>query len=808
MKVSQRWLQEFVDLDPAEWGPARVSDVLTGLGLEVEDVEDMSATLSGFVVGKVLTKEKHPKADKLSVCTVDVGDGTPRTIVCGASNVEAGQTVAVALVGAVVPTAQFTIVARPLRGVTSEGMICSKAELGLGEDHDGIWVLDVDAPVGTPLARALGIDDVVYDVAITPNRADCLSHVGIARDLAAYLSTKYEVPITKYQVPITKYQVPITKYQLAIRVEDADLCPHYIGHVVTGVKPIDSPQWLKDRLTSIGLRPRNIIVDVTNYVNMEMGQPLHAFDAAKLSGDTIVVRRATTQEKTFVTLDGKERTLTTDMLMICDAANPAAIAGVMGGHNSEVDDSTTTVVIESAYFDPSSIRRTAKVHGLSTDASYRFERGVNPAGVRSAADRAVQLLCDLAGGSAGQRIEVGTPPPVRNAIRAVYERICRLLGIAIDDHTITLMLESVGCDVTPVSNAPSTYNVVPPQWRADITIEADLAEEVMRLYGIDNIPSSTMANVSLDAARLPATLRAGGEHGTSLRNQLRTMLVARGYYDCVTNVLTSPERATVKLKNALGLDFSAMRLSIIPSLLKVASYNLRHGQQTVRLMEIGSQFNLDPSTELGVGQEEVLTLLVAGQTDPHWSNKPRALDLYDLVGELHILAPNIESVPIPNGPASFTNNVVELWLGGIKIGVAGEVQPKLAAQFDIERGVAAAVIHLRAVPLQKAAYRAVGQYPSVRRDLALIVDEGVTAGRIIDVARTASPLILKDVGVFDVYRDSSLGVGRKSIGIGLTFRSDERTLVEADVDSAVDSILKAATRDLGAHVRGTTMETT
>lgn len=800
MKISQEWLQDFVSLDRAVWTPTEVANVLTSLGLEVEGVEDTSATFRGFVVGRVLTREKHPKADKLSVCTVDVGDGTPRTIVCGAPNVDAGQTVPVALVGAKVPTADFTIEARPLRGVTSEGMICSQSELGLGDDHDGIWVLDVDAAPGTPLAAALGIEDVVYDVAITPNRADCLSHVGIARELAA----KGAPPTPALTSPAAAVAVPTADAStVAVSVLDPDLCPHYIAQVVTNVRPVESPAWLQRRLKALGLRPRNVIVDVTNYINMELGQPLHAFDAAKISGNAIVVRRARPDEQQFVTLDGKSRSLTPDMLMICDAYRPSAIAGVMGGQSSEVDDTTTSVVIESAYFDPTSVRRTAKVHGLSTDASYRFERGVDPHGVRRAADRAVQLLVALAGGVAGPRVEVGGTPPERDPIPYSAERIRTLLGVDVADTTIASMLTSVGCHV-------ANGAAVPPQWRADITCEADLAEEVMRLVGLDNIPSSTTAHVALEASRLPGHLRSGGEHGPRLRNAVRTMLVARGYYDCVTNVLTSPDEAgdmSIRLKNALGREFSALRTSVIPSLLRVASHNLRHGQQTVRLMEIGSRFRIDASTEFGIRQEEVLTLVITGQTDPHWSDKPRALDLYDLVGELHVLEPRIASVPTqPEGYEEqlFTANVVELRYDDIRIGIAGEVRPDLCRAFDIERGVVAAVIDLRRVPMVRRTYRRVGQFPSMRRDLALIVGEDVPAGRVIDVVRTASPLILRDVGVFDVYRDAKMGSGVKSIGIGMIFRSDERTLVDAEVDAAVELIIKAATETLGASVRGAT----
>ena len=810
MKVSQLWLNDHVTMDPEIWTPTKVSQVLTDLGLEVEHITDMSAALRGFVVGRVFKKEPHPKADKLSVCTVDVGDGRPRTIVCGAPNVEAGQLVAVALVGAVVPSANFMIESRALRGITSEGMICSQSELGLGDEHDGIWVLTTSAAVGTPLATALGIDDVVYDVAITPNRADCLSHSGIARELRAYMYVHNNGELAlDLSSALQKSVIPgASQGPLHVSVQDPHLCPHYIGHVVTNVRAVESPQWLKDRLTSIGLRPRNVIVDVTNYINMEMGQPLHAFDASKLADNTIVVRRARADEKTCVTLDGKERALTTDMLMICDASHPIAIAGVMGGQNSEVDEHTSTVVIESAFFAPSSIRRTAKTHGLSTDASYRFERGVDPGAVRNAANRAVQMLCDLAGGSAGQRIEVGAPPADRKPISVSYDRICALVGISVPGATITKMLKGVGCAVEEAEAGLQLYNVVPPSWRADITIEADLAEEVMRLYGIDNIPSSTMVSTSLDAARLPDHLRAGGALGLRLRNHVRNMLVARGYYDCVTHVLTSPEEigATVLLKNALGRDFSAMRASGIPALLRVASRNLRHGQQTIRLMEIGSQFSHNISTELGIQQQEALTLLVTGLNDPHWSGKPRSLDLYDLLGELTVIAPNIEAVTVKIDDGFFTQNVVELRIGGVTIGQAGEVQPEIAAQCDIDGVVVAAVVYLRAIPAAQPMYTPVGQFPSVRRDLALIVKEEVTAGRIIEVIRMASPVLLREVGVFDVYRDTNIGAGMKSVGIGMTFRSEERTLVDIEVDSAVESIITAASQTLGARVRGSVVD--
>ncbi len=807
MKISQQWLRELVPYNTETLNPEKLSALLTSLGLEVESVEDRAAALRGFVVGRVLEKEKHPKADKLSVCTVDVGDGAPRTIVCGAPNVEAGQTVPVALVGAKVPAADFVIAERALRGIVSQGMICSKAELGLGDEADGIWVMDTAAKVGTPLAAALGLEDVVFDVAITPNRADCLSHIGIAREvIAAKVSA-----VTSLHDPPVAADAFMNAPGLAVpvEIENAALCTHYIAQVVTGVTAKESPQWLKDRLTAVGLRPRNVIVDVTNFVNMELGQPLHAFDADKLRNGNIVVRTPRSTETQFTTLDGKQRALAPHMLMICDGQGPIAVAGVMGGENTEVDESTTSVVIESAFFNPQSVRRTAKVLGISSDASYRFERGVDPGGIRRAADRALYLLMELAGGKAGPRTEVGTPPDRREPIPFSGRRICSLLGVQLSDDQIVSMLESVGCVLATDAavTLPYTHAAVPPSWRADISIEADLAEEVMRLYGIDNIPANGRAVLAMNADRLPDGLRAGGKHGTKLRETIRTMLVARGYYDCVTHVLTKPDEpgvAGVRLKNALGVDFSAMRGSVIPSLLEVASRNLRYGQQTVRLMEIGSRFELDATAEFGIRQREGLTLVITGQTDPHWGDKPRSLDIYDLVGELHVLYPRLESIPLGTSDAMFTENRVELRIGGVVVGTAGEVRPEVTALYDIERPVAAAVINVRAVPVQRRTYAKVGQYPAVRRDLALIVGDDVPAGRVIDVVRTASPLILRDVGVFDVYRGENVGKGQKSIGIGMIFRSDERTLVDAEVDDAIAKIITATKDVLSASIRGAT----
>jgi phenylalanyl-tRNA synthetase beta chain len=803
MKISHRWLQEFVALPASEWTPQRVQKVLTDLGLEVEDIVDMSSVLQGFVVGCVLEKQPHPKADKLSVCMVDVGLSEPKTIVCGASNVAAGQTVPVALVGAVVPSAGFAIEERPLRGVISQGMICSQAELGLGEDHDGIWVLNVDAPVGTPLAKALGIDDAIYDVAITPNRADCLSHLGIARDLAAFTQGS----LCRADVSGVPPHIE-TAPEVKIDIRDANLCRRFMVRRIDGVRIIESPQWLKDRLTALGLRPRNVIVDVTNYVMHECGQPLHAYDARTITDSTFVVQTAAQAGvNEYTTLDGKLRQLDGSMLLICDSRGPVGIAGVMGGEHSEITDDTTTVLLESAWFAPSSIRRTAKVLGLSTDASYRFERGVDINAVEWALDRATQLILELSGGEALNRIDTYPAPLVPASFDVRFDRVRSIVGIEVSDDYITQVCRAVGCTVHSVGTASCA--VTAPSWRMDMTAEIDIAEEVMRLYGIDNVPSAERAHISIGASQLPAALRSGGIHGHVQRERVRTILTTRGYIDCVTNVLGSPEdhhgheESTVMLRNALGREFSAMRSSLVPSLLRVASRNLRHGAAGVRLSEIGSVFARDAASEFGLRQQEILTMVVAGELPAHWSGRGRSLDVYDIIGDVLALGSGITTSAITEPVAMFTTNVVSVSCDGVHIGYAGQVDPAVAKACGLEGQAVAAVINLRSIPFAKRRYSAVSAFPSVERDLAFVVASDLNAGALVDLALVCAGPHIRSAEVFDVYRDKALGQSRKSLAMRMTFDSMDRTLVDADVDAAIETIKTEAGKRFGAVLRGT-----
>lgn len=803
MKISHRWLQEFVALPAAEWNPERVATVLTDLGLEVEDVVDMSKVLRGFVVGHVLDKQPHPKADKLSVCTVDIGQEAPKTIVCGAKNVAAGQRVPVAAVGAVVPSAGFAIEERPLRGVTSQGMICSQAELGLGEDHDGIWVLAADAPVGAPLAVALGIDDVIYDVAITPNRADCLSHLGIARDLAAFMRSA----VCRPTVDDSADALPATS-TVRVEISDAALCRRFMVRSINNVTIGESPIWLKDRLTAVGLRPRNVVVDVTNYVMLECGQPLHAYDANQVAGKLFRIQTAEQAGVTqFTTLDGRLRELAPAALLICDAEQPIGIAGIMGGENSEITNATTSVLLESAWFTPSSVRRTAKVLGLSTDASYRFERGVDIAGVEWALDRATQLLCELTGGVAVDRVDAYPAPLTPASFVVRFDRMRSIVGVDVTDEWIVEVCRAIGCQLHAVD--ATSVTVTAPTWRMDITGEIDIAEEVMRLYGIDNVPSAERAHISIDASKLPGQLRAGGPHGHAQRMRVRTILATRGYADCVSNVLGSPEdhydaaSTTVALKNALGREFSSMRSSLVPSLLRIASRNMRHGASVVRLMEIGSVFAHENASEFGLRQHELLTMVASGSIPAQWTGKGRALDLYDIVGDVMALSAGITTRTVTTAVPFFTNNVLECLCDGVVVGHVGQIDPRVATACGVESEVAAAVLNLRLFPVVQRRYSPVSAFPTVERDLAFVVPEDLRSGDLVAMALVEGAPFIRDAEVFDVYRDAALGSARKSLAIRMTFGAMERTLVDADVDSAIAAVTAAATSKFGAALRGT-----
>jgi phenylalanyl-tRNA synthetase beta chain len=546
-------------------------------------------------------------------------------------------------------------------------------------------------------------------------------------------------------------------------------------------------------------------VDVTNYVMHECGQPLHAYDARTITDATFVVQTAQQAGvNQYSTLDGKLRQLEPSMLLICDAHGPVGIAGVMGGQHSEITDETTSVLLESAWFAPSSIRRTAKVLGLSTDASYRFERGVDIDGVEWALDRATQLILELSGGEALNRFDAYPAPLVPASFRVRFERIRAVVGIDVSDDYIVDVCSAVGCAVEDVGNGSCL--VTAPSWRMDIAAEIDIAEEVMRLYGIDSVPSAERAYIAIGASALPVSLRSGGPHGHAQRVRVRTMLTSRGYTDCVTNVLGSPEDQHgadgVTLTNALGREFSVMRTSLVPSLLRVASRNLRHGANGVRLMEIGSVFCRDANGEFGVRQQELLTLIVAGEQASHWSEKGRALDLYDLIADVMSLSGDITMRPSSEEVPLFTVNTLICECAGRVIGHIGQVDPALASGFDLQAPVVAAVIDLRAIAQVARRYVPVSAFPVVERDLALVVAEELMSGELTAAALRVGGPSIRTAEVFDVYRDKHLGPTRKSLAMRMTFGAADRTLVDADVDAAIAAITAEVRARFGAVLRG------
>ncbi len=814
MLISQHWLKELVDF---MCSPEELERILTMLGLEVEKIERPGEKLKGFVVGEVLTKEKHPNADKLSVCTVAVGAGVVNTIVCGAPNVAAGQKVPVALGGAVVPNGGFTIEKRKLRGVESNGMICSKSELGLSDESDGIWELPSDAPMGQSLAEYLGVDDVLYEISITPNRADCLSHLGIAREIAAY----FNVPLRKPVAGVKEDASLKVQDQIAVRIEDADGCHRFAGRVVRGVKIGESPKWLKDRITACGLRSINNVVDVTNYVMLECGKPIHGFDLDKIAGKTLIIKKAQDGEK-FTTLDGRERTLDASMVMVADAEKNSALGGVMGGLHSEITDATVNVLIESAYFKPSSIRRTAKKLGITSDAAYRFERGVDMETVVFAADRAAELIQKVTGGQivSGVVDVYPTQHPVKQAT-VRYARANTLIGKEIPASEQRSLLERLGFVVVTHDDVSATYRI--PSYRIDVEMETDCIEEIARLHGYDNIAPALVSRVNLSGEQTPKRYTP-----LPFVEELSAFFRANGFVDIVTQNMIDPKSAAmftqtpVRIANPLGEELSCMRPSLLPSMLRTLERNHRYGQKNLRLAEFGAVFHTVPPTEAtfigGVLEERHFIAALTGslQASKAWDAPERSVDFYDAKGLLESVVAvcrleNAVIQPVSNLAAYplFSANTVELVLGGKSIGCAGEIAPAALKAFDIGMSVVACVVNVSALSdatTKARKYAAVSPFPTVARDLAFVLDASVDAGSVESFITKHGGQHLRRVRVFDVFAgkpaQQALGEGKKSVAFALEFNSHEKTLEDAEVESAVSAIVKNVEASLGAALRG------
>ncbi len=790
MRFNEAWLREWVN--PTA-GTDELVHQLTMAGLEVDSVEAAAPPFTGVVVGEVRSVRAHPEADKLTLCEVYDGHATC-DVVCGAANVHEGMKAPFARVGAELP-GDLIIKKTELRGQTSEGMLCGASELGLEDLEDGLLALPADAPVGRSLRQYLELDDSVIEVDLTPNRADCLSLRGVAREVAAL----NRVTVTGPEL----HEVdPVHDEQLKVHLDDPDACPRYLGRVLKGVNlQAQSPLWLVERLRRAGLRPIDPVVDVTNYVLLELGQPLHAFDLAKLNGG-IRVRRAKEGES-LTLLDGQSIEPGPDALVIADEQQPLALAGVMGGEASAVSAGTRDIFLECAFFAPTAIAGRARAHGLHTDSSHRFERGVDPDLQDTALERATALILEICGGEAGPVTEAVDENrlPAEHEIELRAPRVNQLLGVEVEPTRIEDMLARLGMEVTTHEDGRG-WTVLAPSWRFDLEREEDLIEEVARLYGYDRLPS-----------RLPASAVAAPMHpeGRISQRRLADELVDRGYREVITysfvdpsvQALVDPDSTTLKLANPLSTEQTDMRTSVWPGLLTTARYNLNRQVSRLRLFEMGQRF-VPRDQELA--QESVLSGLVLGSAEPaHWDRPARTVDFYDLKGDVEALLSATRgeiAFRAASHPALHPGQSAEVLRDGRRCGWLGRLHPGLARKLELPTHLYLFELELDAiVPAKVPSFEELSDQPAVRRDLAFIVAENVPAADLVAGARQSCDATLREIRIFDVYQGEKIEKGCKSLALGLTFQDRSSTLGEAEINERVDAIVSQLKQEFNAVLR-------
>ncbi|TBL46967.1 phenylalanine--tRNA ligase subunit beta [Hafnia alvei] len=794
MKFSELWLREWVN--PAISSEA-LSEQITMAGLEVDGVEAVAGEFNGVFVGEVVECGQHPNADKLRVTKVNVGGERLLDIVCGAPNCRKGLKVAVATIGAVLP-GDFKIKAAKLRGEPSEGMLCSFSELGISEDHDGIIELPVDAPIGTDIREYLKLNDNAIEISVTPNRADCLGIIGVARDVAVLNKLTLNVPAMDAVPAAIHDTFPIT-------VEATDACPRYLGRVVKGINvKAATPLWMREKLRRCGIRSIDPVVDVTNYVLLELGQPMHAFDLNRLEGG-IVVRMAKEGEK-LTLLDGNEATLSADTLVIADQQKALAMGGIFGGEHSGVNAETQDVLLECAYFNPLSITGRARRQGLHTDASHRYERGVDPALQAAAMERATRLLIDICGGQAGPVIDVTNEAtlPKRATITLRREKLDRLIGHHVEDAQVTDILERLGCKV---SFANDTWQAVAPSWRFDMEIEEDLVEEVARVYGYNNIP-----NVPVKADLIMTSHR---EANLPLK-RVKTMLVDRGYQEAITysfvdpkvQALLHPAEEALILPSPISVEMSAMRLSLWSGLLSAVVYNQNRQQSRVRLFETGLRFVPDTAANLGIRQDVMLAGVIAGNRyEEHWNLERQVVDFYDLKGDLEAildLTGKLDDVQFKaeTNPALHPGQSAAIYLAGKRVGFIGVVHPDLERKLDLNGRTVVFEIEWEALAERRIPQaREVSRYPANRRDIAVVVAENVPAEDILAECKKVGVNQVVGVNLFDVYRGKGVAEGYKSLAISLVLQDTTRTLEEEEIAATVAKCVEALKQRFQASLR-------
>ena len=801
MHISLNWLRDFIETDLSA---LEIGDMLTDLGLEVEGInqyQSIQGGLEGVVIGKVLTCEKHPNADKLKITQVDIGKTDNVQIVCGAPNIAAGQTIPVATIGTTLYDKNgesFIIKKSKIRGELSQGMICAEDELGLGESHDGIMVLENHHKAGKPCKEVFEIvTDEIFEIGLTPNRSDAMSHYGVARDLRAALSQR-EDTTTLITPSISSFHIDNYKGAIKIDVRDADAAPRYCGLRIKGVKVKPSPKHIQHRLKAIGLKPINNIVDATNYVLHEMGQPLHAFDGEKIN--TGVVRVQKLEEGTpFVTLDGVERKLSSEDLVICNGDTPMCLAGVFGGLDSGVTEKTTEIFLESAYFDPVCIRKTAKRHGLSTDASFRYERGIDIELVKYSLRRAAILIQEVAGGAVSSEI-IDEYPNKQDPHQVLlkYDYINALIGYEIPREKIKKIIQDLDIKIAHVTETSVGLEV--PPYRADVRRPADIVEEVLRVYGYNNIPTSNKLNSSIpDLTKSNINL---------LEKRIAQQLVAQGFYETYNNSLTSPKHDSdptkmVEILNPLSSELSVMRTNLIYGMLEAVEFNINRQQQDLRFFEFGNQYH---KTIKGTEQESILAMVVTGnQLQNNWVVSNQKSDFFFLKGIVSGLLNRLglSAKETPNVHPFFKESV-NLNIGKTYIGSYGWVDLKSFKEISIEQEVFACTISLDSLSQfvkKKVKLKGLSKFPSVHRDLALLVDKNISFKELYQIALKTEKHLLEDIGLFDVFTGKGVPDGKKSYALNFTLRDNEKTLTDKQIDKTMQNIADQFHKQLGAELR-------
>ncbi len=780
MKVSEAWLREWVN--PALTGE-QLAAQLTMAGLEVDSFSPVAGVFNHVVVAHVLQTTRHPQADKLSICQVDSGAGTPVQIVCGASNVRAGLKVALALPGANLP-GSIMIKESTLRGELSQGMLCSVSELGMDDKSEGIMELPDDAPIGADLREYLHLNDHVLDIDLTPNRADCFSVLGVAREVAAL----NKLPL---QALPTRIAQPASDESLAVHLPEPEACPQYCGRIIREINPdATTPLWLKERLRRAGVRALHPVVDVTNYVMMELGQPMHAFDLHTIKGD-IHVRFAQADE-TLVLLDGQDITLTEQVLVIADEEKPLAIAGVMGGEDSAVQAHTTDIFLESAFFNPLVVAGVARKYGLSSDSSQRFERGVDPALQLLALERATHLLQSIVGGCVGPVMVVNQPQylPEKHCILFNPAKVKQLTGLDIQVDDMAVMLQGLGMTVVRKADV---WTVSTPSHRFDVALDVDLVEEIVRLYGYDNIA----------AAPIEASMQGGEINPVELMTaRTATFLSARGYHEIISYSFVDPEfqsaiypdAQTMQLLNPISSELSQMRVGLWPGLLASMVYNIHRQQMAIRLFEAGVVFDVEDGQ---LRERPCLAGLLTGEHGGmNWCESTRQFDFYDMKGDLQTLFSMLQLSDVhfvaAEHPALHPGQSARIFIAGQDAGWIGVLHPRFADELDLSAEVMLFELSLATLYNDKPMrYQQISKYPQIRRDLSLLVNESVSAGQIEQAVRAVvTPEWLKAFDVFDLYTGESIPVGKKSLAIALILQDEKRTLVDTEINAVIDAILK------------------